>query len=131
MKKRTVTCVTDIVEGNVMKYPAVVRPLDESGGGYLVEYLDLPGCIADGDTIEEAMANAEQAAAEWIEAAKEMGRDIPEPSTIDKFSGKWVQRVPKSLHMKLALEAKKEGVSLNALAISILAEGLGKRRAAA
>ena len=77
------------------------------------------------------MANAEQAAAEWIVAAKEMGRDIPEPSSIDKFSGKWVQRVPKSLHMKLALEAKKEGVSLNTLAISILAEGLGKRRAAA
>lgn len=116
----------------MLKYPAMVRVLDENdGGGFLVEFPDLPGCYGDGATREKALSNAERAAAEWIAAAKEMGRAIPEPSSLDRFSGKWVQRVPKSLHMKLALEAKREGVSLNALATSILAEGLGQRRVAA
>ena len=116
----------------MLKYPAMVRELDEGdGGGYLVEFPDLPGCVADGQTVGEALANAEKAAQEWIVAAQEMGRPIPEPSLVDKYSGKWVQRVPKSLHMRLAIEAKREGVSLNTLATSLIAEGLGKKLVAA
>ena len=45
------------------------------------------------------------------------------------MSGKWVQRVPKSLHANLAAKAEKEGVSLNTLVVSLIAEGLGRRDA--
>ena len=47
----------------------------------------------------------------------------------DKFSGQWRIRVPKSLHADLAIRAKQEHVSLNLLAATLLAEGLGKRLA--
>lgn len=116
----------------MLKYPAMVRQLGETEGeGYLVDILDLPGCFADGPTIQEATDNAEAAICEWIATAEALGRSIPAPRTADAYSGKWVQRVPKSLHKKLATEAKREGVSLNSLAISLLAEGLGKKAAAA
>ena len=46
---------------------------------YIVEVPELAGCMADGKTYGEAVANAEIIIEEWIEAAKELGRDIPEP----------------------------------------------------
>jgi antitoxin HicB len=45
------------------------------------------------------------------------------------MSGKWVQRVPKSLHARFAAKAGEEGVSLNTLVVSLIAEGLGRRAA--
>jgi len=46
---------------------------------FLVEVPELPGCMADGKTYEEAVANAKVIIQEWIETAKEEGRSIPEP----------------------------------------------------
>ena len=46
---------------------------------YIVEVPELAGCMADGKTYGEAVANAEIIIGEWIGAAKELGRDIPEP----------------------------------------------------
>lgn len=46
---------------------------------YLVEVPELPGCMADGKTRSEALVNAERIISEWIEVAKEDGREIPEP----------------------------------------------------
>lgn len=110
-------------------YPFIIRHLTmEEGGGYLIEYPDLPGCISDGETIEETLCHGQDAVACWIEAAKVGGRDIPKPNEFEKQSGKWVQRVPKSIHLRLTRRAKAEGVSLNTLVVSILAEGLGKHR---
>ncbi len=115
-----------------LDYPFIARRLPpEDGGGWLVELPDLPGCTADGETIDEAVADAIDAAAAWIATAQELGRTVPEPGSIDQFSGKWVQRVPKSLHMRLADQAKREGVSLNQFVTALLAEGLGKKAAAA
>ena len=113
-------------------YPKILRQMEEEeGGGFLVEIPDLPGCAGDGETWEEALDNADEAVQEWIAAAEALGRIVPPPLSHDKYSGKWVQRVPKSLHMKLAAVAKREGVSLNSLAMSLLAEGLGKKSPAA
>jgi antitoxin HicB len=62
------------------KYPFLVRPLtEEEGGGWLIEFPDLPGCMTDGDTIEEAIQNAPDAMKSWIGTAKEFGDPIPEP----------------------------------------------------
>lgn len=46
---------------------------------YLAEVPELAGCMADGATYREAVENAERVIAEWLETAKELGRDIPEP----------------------------------------------------
>jgi antitoxin HicB len=62
---------------------------------------------------------------------REAGRTVPAPGA-DRgagYSGKWVLRTPKSLHRSLAERARREGVSLNTLAIALLAEGLGHREA--
>lgn len=112
------------------EYPFTVRPLsEEDGGGYGIEYPDLPGCMSDGETIEEAVANGADAVRCWIAAMKEAGRPIPMPTVAsdDAFSGKWQQRVPRSLHRRLVERAKHEGVSLNTLVIAMLSEGLGER----
>lgn len=110
------------------QYPVTLRPLsDEEGGGYLAEVPDLPGCMADGETVEEAMAAIPKAIQSWIKTAKSFNDPIPEPSLAERFSGQWRMRVPKHLHAALVLRAKCEGVSLNMLATSLLAEGLGKR----
>lgn len=57
-----------------------IRPLSpEDGGGFVATAPELPGCLSDGDTPEEALRNAYDAIGCWIEAAREMGRAIPEP----------------------------------------------------
>lgn len=105
-----------------------VRPLAaKEGGGYLVEFPDLPGCVSDGESVDEAIANGMDAKQAWLAVAREQGRLVPEPG--GQLSGKWVQRVPRSVHARLVERAAREGVSLNTLVVSLIAEGLGKRRA--
>ena len=109
-----------------LEYPFVVRPLeDDEGGGYLLEFPDLPGCMADGDSPEEAIREGKDALHSWLETHRELGRIVPSPP---RYSGNWRMRTPKSLHRRLAERAKAEGVSLNTLAVSLLAEGLGARK---
>src|SRR3990172_5254072 len=109
-----------------IEYPFTIRRLSKSeGGGWLVEFPDLPRCIADGDTIEETGKNDDDALRSWLGTAKEFKDPVPAPSA--GMSGKWVQRVPKSLHSKLAAKAEKEGGGLDTLVVSLIAEGLGRR----
>ncbi len=62
-------------------YPFIVEPLpQEDGGGYVALVPDLPGCMSDGETPEEAAGNVRDAIACWIEAAQDQGRVIPRPS---------------------------------------------------
>jgi predicted RNase H-like HicB family nuclease len=51
----------------------------EEDKAYLAEVPELPGCMADGRTYQEALAGAEQIIQEWIETAKELGRPVPQP----------------------------------------------------
>lgn len=107
-------------------YPFEVRPASqEEGGGYLITFPDLPGCMADGDTPEEAIENGLDAALSWLRTAQEFDDEVPKPG--ESNSGKFITRVPKTLHARLAARAKQEGVSMNALVIAYLAEGLGRR----
>lgn len=113
--------------GEKIKYPFEIRPLSaEEGGGYLITFPDLTGCTSDGETIEEAIMNGMDAVHSWIETAKEFNDPIPDPGS-SQVSGRFVQRLPKSLHARLAARAKQEGVSMNSLVTAIIAESLGKR----
>ena len=60
------------------KYPVLVRWSDEDRV-FIAEAPDLPGCMADGATRSEAVNAIETVIAEWIETARELGRQIPEP----------------------------------------------------
>jgi len=62
-------------------YPIVIEPLSaQDGGGFLASVPDLPGCLSDGATREEAAHNIADAISAWIEEAKALGRPIPAPS---------------------------------------------------
>lgn len=105
----------------------------EDGGGFLITFPDLPGCMSDGQTEAEAVANGKDAFKAWVSARKDAGKEIPEPfycpGTVPEVSGKFVTRLPKSVHAKLAERAKAEGVSLNTLVLAFVAEGLGRKAA--
>src|SRR3990167_546414 len=106
----------------ILDYPFTIRHLSkDDGGGYLIEFPDLPGCMSDGETMEEAIENGHDAVISWMHAAKEIKRPIPKPGELERQSGKWVQRVPKSMHLRLVEKAAEEGVSLNTLIITMIA----------
>ena len=60
-----------------LSYPITLYP--EPDGGYTVMLADLPGCLSQGDTLEEAIANIKEAQIAWIETALECGDEIPVP----------------------------------------------------
>lgn len=90
---------------------------DESGKYYYAKVLELDGCQSTGETFEEAYNNLKEAMEGWIETKIENGFEIPMPVGYEDFSGKFIVRIPKSLHYKLTIEAKQEGISLNQYAL--------------
>ena len=109
------------------QYQFTVRPLSkEEGGGYLVEYPDIPGCMSDGETIDEAIKNGREALLDCIEVFKESGRKVPKPSI---EAAQWRQRLPRTLYSKLTKQAEHEGVSINSLVTAIIAEAIGAKQA--
>ena len=112
---------------NLDQYQFTVRPLStEEGGGYLVEYPDIPGCMSDGETVAEAIANGREALRDCLEVFKESGRKIPKP-VIE--AAQWRQRLPRTLYSKLTKQAETEGVSINSLVATIIAEAIGAKHA--
>ena len=108
-------------------YPFEIRPLSkEEGGGYSITFPDLPGCCSDGATPEEAIINGRDALESWLAVAREFGDELAKP--FSNVSGRFVQRVPRSLHAQLIAQAKIEGVSLNTLVVSIVSQGLRQRQ---
>ena len=93
---------------------------DPDEGGFVVSYPDLPGCLSSGESIEQAIANAEDAKKAWLEAALEDGIEIPEPDSLDAYSGQFKLRIPKSLHRSLAEHSKREGISMNQYCLYLL-----------
>jgi antitoxin HicB len=113
---------------NIDKYPFTIRPLGiEDGGGYLIEYPDLPGCHSDGETPEQAMVNGRDAVRSYLMSCRKHGDPIPKPGSRARSSGQFRVRMPKTLHARLVAEAEREGVSLNMLVVTAAAQVLGQR----
>ena len=93
---------------------------DRDEGGFVISYPDLPGCITCGETIELAVANAVDAKKAWFEAALEEGIEIREPDSLEKYSGQFKLRIPRSLHRRLAEHSQKEGISMNQYCVYLL-----------
>lgn len=109
------------------KYPVTIHIAPE--GGYVAEIEDLPGCLAQGETLAEAYELIEEARRMWLEVAYEEGQDIPEPRSEQEYSGKFFIRAPRSLHRKLDQMAKREGVSLNQYLVATLSRSIGMQEA--
>jgi predicted RNase H-like HicB family nuclease len=122
MAKKTSVRRNDVDAG---AYAATILPLPSSeGGGYLASAVELPGCVATGETEAEALGELRDAIRSWVMTAREFGDEIPPPSSRHRYSGKFVVRVPVSLHRSLALRAGVEGVSLNQLVGMLLSGGV-------
>ena len=104
-------------------YSRILIPNDD--GTFSGEVLEFPGCVAEGDTANQAMENLEAAAMSWIEASLEQGLDIPEPSLNQGFGGKVALRLPRSLHRQAARLAERDGVSLNQFLVTAIAARVG------
>ncbi len=68
------------------QYPIILIPAEE--GGYTVLVPDLPGCVTQGETVEEAFEMAKDAIAGWIEVALEYKEEVPGSSTLEKVAGR-------------------------------------------
>ena len=96
----------------------IVRDSDE--GGFVASYPDLPGCITCGETEEEALKNILDAKKAWLEAALEENIEIPEPDSLEAYSGQFKLRLPRSLHRSLAEHSQREGISMNQYCVYLL-----------
>ncbi len=61
-----------------MKYEIIIY-WSEADDAFIAEVPELPGCMAEGKTYQEAVSNVEVVGREWIEIAAELGRTIPKP----------------------------------------------------
>ena len=111
-----------------MKLPYRIELIpDADEGGFVAAFPDLPGCLSAGETAEEACRNAEDAKHEWLMAAIEEGLPVPEPDSIEDYSGQFKLRLPRSLHRQLALQSKREGVSMNQYCVFLLSQNNAAR----
>jgi predicted RNase H-like HicB family nuclease len=116
----------NLAAGEFLKKP-YTRTLipDNETGTYTAQILEFPGCVAQGNTPAEAYGRLEAAAESWIEAALEMGQEIPEPASDAQFSGRFALRLPRGLHRQAAQMAEWEGTSLNQFITTAIAEKVG------
>ena len=97
---------------NLDRYRFVVRPTTaDEGTVYLIEYPDVPLCMSDGETVEEAIANGRDALKCCLLTTKEFGDPIPRPGSSQAASGQFRLRVPKTIHARLTSRAEQEGVT--------------------
>lgn len=103
------------------KHKVELRPLtDEEGGGWLASFPELPGCMSDGETPEEALRNAAEAESAWLAANERWGKAKAEKPA------RLVARLPRSVHRDLQERASEEGVSVNTMMVTLLARSLGE-----
>ncbi len=98
---------------------------DVEDGGYVARVLEFPGCVSEGDTPNEAIANIEDALRLVVESMLVRGDAIPEPLSSREYSGRLNLRIPPTLHARATEHAALEGVSLNRLLSDAIAQRLG------
>lgn len=114
---------------NNYEYQLRISKLSEKdGGGFIAFVPELPGCMSDGETYEEAVKNIKGAIDDWIKTAIIRGQEIPKPiqyTDDDDYSGKLLIRIPKKLHKELSENAFDQDISLNQLIIYYLSKQAG------
>ncbi len=110
-----------------LPYSILLHEIDDEGEKYwIAEIVELPGCKTHGSTVREAVRNVEEAKKDWILDGLDRGEEIPVPVERERFSGKTLVRMSRSLHHALVLMAESENLSLNQLIVTILAKEIGR-----
>lgn len=105
-----------------LNYPIEFEEISaEDGGGFLATIPLLKGCMTDGETLQEAYDNLKEAKRIWLEDMLSRNMPIPEPLKEENYSGKFLVRIPKSLHKIISEQSKREGLSLNQYVANSLA----------
>jgi len=107
-------------------YSRVVIP-DQETETFTARILEFPGCVAQGDSVEDAYNRLESAAEAWLEAALDLGQEIPDPLEEQIYSGRVLVRLPKSLHRQATETARRDATSLNQFILTAVAERVGVR----
>jgi|APSaa5957512622_1039677.scaffolds.fasta_scaffold30779_3 antitoxin HicB len=108
-----------------LNYPTTVEIEDDDGDIYYsLEIPDLPGCGAADQDLNKAFEKLVDAKELWIEESLKRNLSVPDPVSEEDFSGKFLLRLPVRLHMSLSKMAKREGLSLNQFAKSLLEKSL-------
>lgn len=103
------------------EYPFTIRILTvEEGGGYLIEYPDIPGCMSDGETPEEAIANGKDALRCVLLTKLEFGDPIPAPRSSTLLP------IPSELGNRLDDQAQRLGKPPQMLAVELISSALEK-----
>jgi predicted RNase H-like HicB family nuclease len=112
----------------ILARPYVRRLLpDSEQGGYTAYIHEFPGCVAEGDTADEALSNLDKAAASWLEVSLAHGQSIAEPMQPFGYSGRIALRIPGGLHRDAAELAQMQGCSLNQLLAVAISEYVGRQ----
>lgn len=108
-----------------LKYPIVLTSIEDEGEMlYSAAISEMPGLVVYAETANVALEDLQDAKEMWIENNLELGRVIKEPEVLEEeFSGRLTVRIPKSTHKNLVIQAKKEGISLNAYLNVIIERG--------
>lgn len=110
-----------------LPYSILLHQVEDEGKKYwIAEVPELPGCKSHGSTVEEAVDSVEEAKKDWIADSLEKGEDVPVPVERDRYSGRMLVRMSRSLHRALSLMADSEKLSLNQLIVTILAKEVGR-----
>ena len=117
---------TNAKEYLLQPYSRVVIPDSETKtfAAYIAEF---PGCVAQGESLTDALIQLEEVAQEWVDASLRAGHTIPEPIGVNGYSGKFALRLPRSLHREAAKISESEGVSLNQFFVSAIAQCVGAK----
>ena len=108
-----------------MKQPWTIEIRPDQDGGCFVSVVELPGCMTEGDTLQEGIEMIQDALALWLTVSLEHGDPIPEPRVIDDYSGKVFVRTSKQLHRLVSEEAARQGVSMSQWVGEVLAREVG------
>jgi antitoxin HicB len=104
----------------------VVKDESDNYSGWFARVVELPGCMTQADNFAELAEMVKDAMAAWIETALEDRQTIPLPRSVEDYSGRFVIRIPKSLHRELVETAEREGVSLNTFVNVALGKAVGQ-----
>lgn len=125
LKKMMTTTARSANPMEILKQPYARRLTPDEDGGYVATIQEFAGCIAEGDTADEAVKNLEAAAESWIEARLEQNQPIPDPVLLYGYSGKIALRIPRGIHKQIAELAMAEGTSINQLILTAVSSYVG------
>ncbi len=112
-----------------LELPYTIEVMKDEGehySGWFARVVELPGCMTQADNFSELSDMIREAMVAWIETALEDGEAIPLPRSVEDYSGRFVVRIPKTLHRELVEMAEREGVSLNTFVNVALSKAIGR-----